>query len=301
MIIFVIGRFAWARIGGRDVPIFFRIIDEKRQSFIPVRIAVSLLLNFDELSDKIYKCTSVNRYLITDAEATLLNDLNQNHAENMYGTPFLSGVNCMMTVKDLLEFLYFLDFCLHKLTGKPMPKGQHRCGYVVMNSESALPYCFKENRKYLPICVFEGDTDHLLNRAVKLEAWDVTYLKFCYEVQGIDHEQIAHDSCMAISDEDLRELSPAGTTFMDYWPSDVVDMTMATERSEKFVHVPNEWFRAPLPRSSAVATDENLPTNLPQPVVPQPPIIALAPNTPVLSNDPNANDSLQRFTNQMVR
>lgn len=232
----------------------------------------------------IYTCTSVKSYFISDSEAKLLNDINFKHSEQTYGKdPFLSGKDYIVRLEDVTEFYYFVEICYKKLLCNIAPGDKEKCGFIRINSESVVPYCLKDDQKYVPLFYFEGETESLRHRAIKLENWNLAYLKFCCKVQGIRNELFASDSCIVTSLDDIKNYFPSETNFEEYWPVKVVDTQLLTNSKSSQVNPPGAWIRAPpavVVLNNNVPTPENIPRTLPTsaPVAP-PPSVSISNNT----------------------
>jgi len=64
------------------------------------------------LHTNILTCTSVKSNFITKSESKLLNDINQIHANCIYGTGlFLAGKDYIVRLEDAHEFFTFIEIC----------------------------------------------------------------------------------------------------------------------------------------------------------------------------------------------
>lgn len=284
-----IGRFYWKVIAGYQVPSIIRVINGDHLNFVSVRIAETQLLSnyLHYLHADIYTCTSVRSHFITDAEAKLLNDINQKHSDCSYGKEmFFAGKDYIVRLEDVNEFYNFIEVCYKKLLCNVTPGRKEKCGFIRINSESVVPYCIKDGQKYVPLFYFEGETENLKHRAVKLENWNLAYLKFCCKVQGIRNELFASDSCTVTSLDDIKNYFPPETNFEEYWPAKVIDTQLLTNQKSTHVNPPGSWIRAP---PEVVSAETPLPHTLTAqtPGIPQ--------SMPVMMNYQNGWP-----TNQMV-
>lgn len=251
--------------------------------FVSVRVAETQLLStyLNYLHPDIYTCTSVKSHFITEAEAKLFNELNQKHCDQFYGKDqFHAGKDYIVRLEDVQEFYNFIEVCYKKLlcqlTGR-----RETCGFIRINSESVVPYCIKDDQKYVPLFYFEGETDNLRHRAVKLENWNLAYLKFCCKVQGIRNELFASDSCIVTSLDDIKNYFPPETNFEEYWPAKVVDTQLLTnQKTSSHVSPSAAWIRAPpsLLKTSDIMTHSVAPP-VPAPNVAPPPSMPLTNST----------------------
>ncbi|XP_050440186.1 uncharacterized protein LOC126845547 isoform X2 [Adelges cooleyi] len=280
------GRFGWKKIGDTCyVPYILRVIDNEYLKFVSVRIAETQLLSkyLNYLHADIYTCTSVKSHFITECEAKLLNEINQKHCDLLYGKdPFYSGKDYIVRLEDVEEFYAFIEVCYKKLLCNIAPGRREKCGFIRINNESVVPYCIKDNQKYVPLFYFEGETDNLRLRSEKLENWNLAYLKFCCKVQGIRNELFASDSCIVTSLEDIKNYFPPDTNFEEYWPAKVVDTQLLNNQKATTVNPPGAWTRAPPPILSKVVASEKV---LSHPAMPTP-------------NVPPQNMSMQNNTYQ---
>ncbi|XP_008185792.1 uncharacterized protein LOC100167868 isoform X2 [Acyrthosiphon pisum] len=264
------GRFSWKLIAGYNVPYIIRVINGEHLKFVSVRMAETQLLSnyLHYLHADIYTCTSVRSHFITEAEAKLLNDINQKHTECIYGKEmFFQGKDYIVRLEDVHEFYTFIEVCYKKLLCNITPGRREKCGFIRINSESVVPYCIKDNQKYVPLFYFEGETENLKHRAVKLENWNLAYLKFCCKVQGIRNELFASDSCTVTSLDDIKNYFPPETNFEEYWPAKVVDTQLLTNQKSTHVNPPGAWIRAPpevVPAENSIPLTLTAPASLPQ-------------------------------------
>jgi len=227
-------------------------------------------------SDIYTTCTSVKCHFITDSEAKLLNDINYNHTNCVYGKKlFFAGKDFIAPLEDVHEFYTFIEVCYKKLLCNITPDQNAVCGFIRINSESVVPYCIKDGKKYVPLFYFEGETENLTNRGIKLENWNLAYLKFCCKVQGIRNELFASDSCTVTCLDDIKKYFPPDTNFEEYWPAKVVDTYLLVDQKSNYVSPSGAWFRA-LPDLVPAENTISHTLTAPAPVIPQ--------NIPVVMN-----------------
>lgn len=196
-------------------------------------------------SDIYLSCTSVKCHFITDSEAKLLNDINYNHTDCVYGKEmFLAGKDAIAHLEHVQAFYTFIEVCYKKLLCNITPNHNEICGFIRINSESVVPYCIKDSHKYVPLFYFEGETENLINQALKLENWDLSYLKFCCKVQGIRNELFSSDSCLVARLDVIKNYFPPNTNFEDYWPAKVVNIHLLTNQKPVHFSPPGAWFKA---------------------------------------------------------
>jgi len=252
-----IGRFSWATIGVDRVPYIIRVINGEELKFVSARMAETQLLSvyLRYLRADIYTSIYVRSLFITESEAKLLNDINQNHANCMYGKKgFLAGKDYIASLEDVREFHTFIEVCYKKIMGKITPGHREKCGFIRINSVSVVPYCIKDNQKYVPLFYFEGVSENLRQQSLKLENWDLAYLKFGFKVQGIIKELFASDSCAVASLDEIKNNFPPETNFEEYWPAKVFYSQLLGKQKFTRVNPPGAWIRAPTKVVSAENT-----------------------------------------------
>ncbi|CAI6359283.1 unnamed protein product [Macrosiphum euphorbiae] len=254
------GRFSWETIGEHRVPYIIRVINGEELKFVSARMAETQLLNIylGYLHADIYtSCTNVRSLLITKPEAKLLNDINEKHADCMYGKKdFLAGNDCIVSLEDVREFYTFIEVCYKKIMCDITPGHREKCGFIRINSVSVVPYCIKDNQKYVPLFYFEGVSENLRQQSLKLENWDLAYLKFGFKVHGIIKELFASDSCAVASLDEIKNIFPPETNFEEYYPAKVFYSQLLTIQKSKRVNPPGVWIRAPpkvVPAKNTVA------------------------------------------------
>jgi len=188
----------------------------------------------------------VKCHFITNSEAKLLNDINYNHTDCVYGKEmFFAGKDSIARLEDVHAFYTFMEICYKKLLCNITPDHNEICGFIRINSESVVPYCIKDSHKYVPLFYFEGETENLINQSIKLENWDLSYLKFCCKVQGIRNELFASDSCLVTRIGAIKNYFPADTNFEEYWPAKVVNTHLLTNQKSAHFSPSGAWFKAP--------------------------------------------------------
>lgn len=297
-----VGRFIWRNVEGYYIPCLIRIIKNERQYFVAMKIAQSdLLMSYlKHLHPEIYEYLPMPSYFINEAEAKVLNELNQKFADEMYGKKlFLSGEDKLIRFDDLVKFYEFLKFCYKKLVNIGTPDRRDICGFIRINSDAVVPYCLKEDQKYLPLVYFDGQIDGLRQRAIKLEkCWSLAYLKFCCRVQGILSDFFFSNSCVVVTLEEVKKYLSPETCYQEYWPSQIIDLHLLTNyaytrTSNPQAHGPNKW-TSPEESDGTFPAQPSFPLHI-QPIASATPVIVAPPGT--LENGKN----VECTTSQMVR
>lgn len=255
-----LGAFSWKIISTTPIPYITRIIAKKKISFVSVRIVESdLLKNYLHFfHPDIYKCATVKSYLITESEAKLLTAINFKHSDILYGKDtFYANIDYIVRLEDVIEFYSFLETCYNKLSGI-QTDGINKCGFIRINNESVVPYCLKDNQKFLPLFYFEGETDNLRSRSINIENWTLSYLKLCCKVQGIRNELYESDSCFVTNLDDIKDYFPPSTTFEEFWPAKVIDTKLITRKCIPSLFQPGFWTQAPPAIPNEVPVSDNI-------------------------------------------
>jgi len=202
-------------------------------------------LRSNNLHADIYKYASVRSHFITDSEAKLLNEINQTHADCIFGKQmFLAGKDCIVRLEDVHEYHTFIKICYKQLLGETTSSRKEKCGFIRINSDRYVPYCVKDSRIYVPLFCFEGEAavENLRHDVIEIENWDLAYLKFCCKVQGIRDYLFASDSCTVSTLDNIKNYFPRETIFEDYWPSNGHISHLLGNQDNSSTHT---WIRAP--------------------------------------------------------
>ncbi|XP_060859717.1 uncharacterized protein LOC132936924 [Metopolophium dirhodum] len=239
--------FSWKTIAGYHIPFIVRLVNGKRLKFVATQMAEYELLKkyLHNIHSSIYtSCTSVIAYVITNSEAKILNYINETHYGNGKNFQFLAGIDYIVRLKDIHNFYLFIDTCYKKLLIDNTSGYNDKCGFVRIDFDpySCVPYCTQNGQKYLPLFYFEGDTENLIQQAVKLENWNLAYLKFCCKIYGIKDECFAGDSCLVVSLDDIKNLYPPETHFEDFWPAKLSKVRLSRALSFQ-TNSPGSWFK----------------------------------------------------------
>jgi len=222
------------------------------------------------LHENIHSCTSVRSYFITDNEAALLNEINNFHCDFAFGNAvFFARKDHIVLLEDVQEFYTFLDVCYKVLLYNDNTGRKKKCGYIFINFDSFLPYGIKDDKKYIPLFCFEGETENLQQLSVKLENWNLAYLKFCCKLQGIINDEFfASDSCTVISLDDIKNFYSNDTIFEEFWPPHIKDIQLPANENSTHVNPPGVWIKAPL--EVVIAENSTIPHSLTEsaPVLP---------------------------------
>lgn len=236
------GHFGWALVGNEYLPFIFR----SKKKFCAVRIVeTKILKRFSHLvHHEIYSCVSIESYYLTKEESDLLNEINLKHCDSEYGVVLFTTRDLIVALDDVREFHTFLETCCKKLVNCFSSNNIVRCGFMRINKESLVPYVIYNRKKYVPLFYFEGEIDSLKQKAIRIEGWDLSYLKFCCKLQGVRNELFSHDSCLVVTLDDVQRFFLPGTLFEDCWPkesfnSNLFEKTISDAASERLLATPH--------------------------------------------------------------
>ncbi|CAG0901785.1 unnamed protein product [Darwinula stevensoni] len=216
------GKFGWHVIGKKALPYVHRNGTEK---FCPVRIAEAELLNqfLLNLPPDVINCTSIQSYLITEAEVLLLNEINYRHSKCTFGREPFTTQDLLVSIFDVGEFYEFLQLCHQRLVLQQITACD-RCGLIRIGGERGpvVPYTMsKDNVKVIPLIFFEGRIQDLRKTSTFIDGWELVYLRFCCKVLGIRKELYQPKICEVVSLQSVQAEFPIGTLFEEFWPMSV--------------------------------------------------------------------------------
>ncbi|GJQ76820.1 hypothetical protein Trydic_g15027 [Trypoxylus dichotomus] len=245
------GQFGWTVIGQNYIPYIFR--GETKYCSVRMLEMKVLYKYVNAFKWDFYNCVYVKSYYVTEAEAKLLNEINFVHCDFLYGREQFNGNDLIVNLNDALDFHQFLEDCYLKLTNAA---SVDKCGFIRINNESVVPFTKYNGLKLVPLFYFEGETESLKGKSLKLKGWPLSYLKFCCKVQGIRNELFVHDSCTVVSIDDIKNHFPPGSVFQDYWPSKTALLSLNNGKVD-FKH--GKWAKEPVtpPMFSNVPLNQN--------------------------------------------
>eukprot|EP00102_Acyrthosiphon_pisum_P009455 XP_003247615.1 PREDICTED: uncharacterized protein LOC100569235 [Acyrthosiphon pisum] len=213
-------------INGR---LFWKAIVELVPSTPSVTQLLNIYLKYVHLDMYICSSTLGWNYISDDEARLILNVINQKHNNFSFGKErFLAGEDYIVSLKDVHEFYTFINVCYNRLLCKKKKGHEEKCGFIQINNfESIVPYCIIDNQKYVPLFYFKKEfniyIETLIRRAIKIENWNLAYLKFCWKIQGIRDELFAGNSCRVVSLDNIKKYFPPETHFEDYWPHETLN------------------------------------------------------------------------------
>lgn len=249
-----LGMFGCETIWGCEIPYITRMINGEHVRFVSVRMAERQLLRFHLMytNPEIYKCISVKSYLILECEALVLNQLNIHIFNNLYGRSlFQAGRDYIVRLEDVQELCEFFEFCSKKIQCRVR---NERCGFIKINKVSIVPYCrVNGKKKYIPLFFLEGPIFQLKHRSIKLDNWDLAYLKFACIAMGVDMNLYTEGySCDVINFRYIKQQFPRWSRFIDYWPLTVTGLQPLKTLQGKLIPLKHEscvWIMPPITTS----------------------------------------------------
>lgn len=188
------------------VPFIVRVINGERINFISMQMAekssnIQKYLNF--FRSDILIC-AVNKFqFMTHTEAKLFNEINSLHYDNHYRT--FSTKDCIIRYEDLFEFYKFSKFCYETLHHNNIPNEKY--GFIEIISGYVVPYIIIDGIKYIPLFCIESINGVL--QIMKITDWNLSYLRFCCKILGLENYLSSSDSCNVISIDSIkRHISP---------------------------------------------------------------------------------------------
>lgn len=208
------GHFGWMEIGKELIPYIIR----SGEKYVSDRMAkVKLFFQYKMFFvAEIWEYLPIKMLNVTSAEARLLDEINKEHCDLVYGADVFTEKDQIFPAEDAIEGYNFLNLCYSKLTKAEFSEDQ-RCGFIKINRESLVPYVLVEDKKFVPLFYFEGDCEYLEKYAVELKGWDLVYLKFVCKIQGIRRSLYDKEVVVVVELEYLKKFFVAGTEFEASW------------------------------------------------------------------------------------
>lgn len=208
------GQFGWLEVGTELIPYIMRA----REKYVAERIARSKLFFQYEVvfANEIWRNLPIKMHHVTMAEAKLLNEINLVHCDQYYGKEQFTENDKICSLQDVLERYEYLSFCYTKITKQEYSTDQ-RCGFIKIDKANLVPYVLVDDKKFLPLFYFEGDCEYLEKNTVNLEGWNLVYLKFVCEIQGIRRALYDTENIEVVDLEYVKNLFLPGTEFEVCW------------------------------------------------------------------------------------
>lgn len=213
------GHFGWETFDKIYLPYIIR----KTEKYSAVRIVEQKLLHtyFNELHQDLYNCTSVQSFYITNIEARLMNEINNQHCDQEFDEINFTTNDLIVRLSEAQKFQQFLDVCRKKL--HQSCSLDDTCGFIRFNSEFVVPYTVRDGKKLVPMFYFDNETQNSKLKLDTLSGWDLAYLRFCCLVQGTQIELFASDTVAVVNLDDIISYFPPNMHFEVYWPTKTFD------------------------------------------------------------------------------
>lgn len=211
------GRFAWTTIGTTPIPYIFRC----GVRFCSVRMVIQTLLTkylYFLHPEVINSGAPIESYHATATECELLNEVNIKHCDCQFSSELFTTADLIVRLDDVEELHTFLNVCYNKLVCGNICTTEF--GFYKINEEYVVAYVTVKENRYVPLFFFDGETDSLDAKAIKLDGWSLAYLKFGVKLQSLDGERYVGDSCLVVNVEELKNYFPPGSKFEEYWPGE---------------------------------------------------------------------------------
>lgn len=212
------GKFGWTVVEDVPVPFIYR----GDITLAPVRILEQYVFKKFEniLSPEVFQCVQVDTYIAHAVEIRLLNEINVQHCDQLYGNNAFTNSDTLIPVAEVLEYSKFLNFVINKLSNNENVD-LTRCGFYKLNQEAVVPYVKVNGEVFLPTFYFEGEIESLVNKPQTIDGWDVAYLKFCCKIQAIKESLYNKDTHCVLKLDDIMTHFPSPQTFECHWPNEI--------------------------------------------------------------------------------
>jgi len=218
--VYLPGTFGWTEYGGQYIPYIYR----KSEKYISIRMLYTHPM-FSSCKkfmhpDIFSACDHMARLPITDFEVRLLNEINLDHCNGIFGNNSFDLQDTVIHISDAYEFYQFIGFCSCKLT-RGSKFSSERCSFISINKKCLVPYIVRNDQKLFPDFFFAGETDILETHEEPITGWDLSYLMFCCRLLGIREEFYSGSYLNGILLNDVENAYPYGTEFEECWAKDV--------------------------------------------------------------------------------
>ena len=216
------GKFSWLVISNQFClpQIMRKEEDGSSVGYISVKMAEKGLLDsfLKTLPGEVVTIPQVMSYRVTASERRLLFEINSGQCDSYFwdSEAYYYFNDLLIPSQDLCQYYSFLTLCLARISGEAMDQ-ENKFGFLRINSTSDVPYVVVEGQKYIPLFYFEEEGKGEVS-PVQISGWDWAYLQFCCKVQAVKESMLVGTSCSCVSEKELKEMLPGGTTFQEYWP-----------------------------------------------------------------------------------
>jgi len=214
-------RFGWGKFEETYIPYIFR--SNLKVKYTAVRMIESPLKAFvTALPNEVATLHCFVKEDTTQAESQLLNEINFQHSDSMYGKDQFTTKDKIVSLEDAKEFYSFLKFCYDRQILRNFQTNEnHRAGFIRIDGEGEIPFIVLEDqRKYVPLFYFEETAEHINYTKHEVKGWNLAYVKFCCRIQKIKREFFSTDSCDVISFDEVIRHYPPNKRFNEFWPQE---------------------------------------------------------------------------------
>ena len=170
---------------------------------------------------------------ISGNERRLMFEINKAHCNSFFGKDEYFTDDLLISSEDLGQYYTYLTSCQAMISSKKSDR-EKKFGFLRINGTSDVPYVVVSGEKFVPLFYFEETGRGVDSGAsTDVSGWDWVYLKFCCKVQGVKESMLSGSSCPSVSEQDLKEMLPVGTTFQEYWPQKDFLNRVSSSRSFK--------------------------------------------------------------------
>lgn len=244
--------FDWVSTPKSRLPSISRIVNGERIQYVSVRHAeIFLLAKYLSFihHDIVSTCTFVKALNISKEEASLLSLINyryMNNAQCLF--TFVVGKDYIASLEDTMNFYYFIKLCYRCLRNRVEPDDIYQFGYVklhLLTCFKVVPYVLINNIKYLPLFYFNDVTTQIRRHAVPIKGLNMSFIKFCCKVQGIEYNIIEVDQCKGLSLDAVKRRSPKVVSVDEhFWPKKIHPALNIFNNNSKVVA--NSWIKIPM-------------------------------------------------------
>ena len=129
-------------------------------------------------------------------------EINGKHCDLQFGSEEDFRNDFLIEASDMIQYLNFLLFCGNKVILK-CPQPTDKCGFLrVIGTQFEFAFVMLDGIPFIPLFYLQGQTAALQTRPVS--GWDLLYLRFCCEYQGIREELLGTTSILCVPLSDLK-------------------------------------------------------------------------------------------------
>lgn len=188
------------------------IIRDNGINYIAVRIVESMIIQpYSEgrVPQTVFKCINIHSDNMTQNEANLLNEINKEHCDYLYGyEPFLNQ-DVILKQQDVIALAKFLEASREIFSLQPV----EWLGFINISGSLVAPYISKkipvktensssmtELRKFVPQSLVQHKVVIARVEKLPIEEWDLSYLKMLMIYAGNEGCKFENDSLCCVSD-----------------------------------------------------------------------------------------------------